>query len=374
MRKTGLFLYICTPCFWGCASDEASKEEAQWDGTVFELNCSELESHFKTAATDSSDDWTGYWQCFQESNGCEGEACSWDMSDLPDYVTSETCSAAGSCVINGADVQECSSIDNTGYVSFECSGDDVMITVNGLPDHTFENYAQSGMLPPLLGSAATDMSYTFSASPTYSADADIFDGAGGTYGVAINGVSIFNQFTGGGTVAVTDEIVDDCGGHPANGTYHYHSLPYCGALSENETLGASGSHSGLVGLSLDGFPILGPYGLSDPDDTGSDVVRVESCYTQTACSDVTDAGCYVFDEEGYEQGTCHLDRCNGRVTAVPSNLQAALGEQVYAYYMTIEESGAPAFPYLPYCYRGDAESGTMSGGGNSGPPPSGGPQ
>ena len=68
-----------------------------------------------------------------------------------------------------------------------------------------------------------------------------------------------------------------------------------------------------------------------------------------------------------------MDKCNGRVTVVPDGLQAALGEQIYAYYMTIEDSGAPAFPYQPYCYRGDSDSGTMNQGGSAGPPSGEGP-
>lgn len=348
---------------------------SEWDGVSFSIDCSSLEALFKTEATSSVDDWTGYWECYQESNGCQGEACSWEVSGLPDYVTSESCADAGSCMVDGTEVQECSSISNTGSVSLECSADnEVVITVNGLPDHNFENYAQSGMLPPLLGSAVSNMTYTLSTAPTYSADTDIFEGGGGTYGVAVNGVSIFNQFTGIGTVAVTDEIVDDCGGHPANGTYHYHALPVCGALAESDRLGSAGNHSGLLGLSLDGFPILGPYGFADPEESSSDVVRLESCYAMTECSDVTDATCYDFDEAAYNSGACHLDKCNGRVTVVPSALQAALGEQIYAYYMTQDSTGAPAFPYQPYCYRGDAETGGMSGPsgggpGGDGPPP-----
>ena len=80
-------------------------------------------------------------------------------------------------------------------------------------------------------------------------------------------VSIFNQFTGTGSVAVIDEIVDDCGGHPANGTYHYHAFPTCGVLNDLDRKGSEGSHSGLIGMSKDGFPILGPYGYDSADDT-----------------------------------------------------------------------------------------------------------
>ena len=345
-----------------------TEEETNYDGASFSTDCAALEALFVTEPISSADDWTGYWECYQQANGCEGPSCTWDVNDLDDYVVSESCSDAGSCTIDGQTVQECESVSNTGSVTFDCSTDgEISITANGLPGHTFENYAQSGELPPLLGSSASNTEYVFSNAPVYNSDSDIFDAGGGTIAVGVNGVSIFNQFTGIGTVAVTDEIVDDCGGHPANGTYHYHAFPICGELATAERMGTSGTHSGLVGLSLDGFPIFGPYGYSDSADNSSSVVRMDSCYAFTDCEDVTDSTCYVFDEEGYDNGTCHLDKCNGRVTAVPAEFQAAMGEEIYAYYMTVDSSETPAFPYQPYCYRGDA--GESMSGGPSGPPP-----
>ena len=219
----------------------------------------------------------------------------------------------------------------------------------------------------MLGSSASNTEYVFSNEPIYNSDSDLFGLGGGTIAVGVNGVSIFNQFTGVGTVAVTDEIVDDCGGHPANGTYHYHAFPICGELTSSERMGTVESHSGLIGLSLDGFPIFGPYGFADSGDNSSEVTLMDSCYAMTSCEDVTDADCYVFDDDSYNSGNCHLDKCNGRVTTVPENLQAALGEEIYAYYMTLDSDDVPSFPYQPYCYRGDA--GDSSSGGPSGGPP-----
>ena len=348
-----------------CSSIEKTEEETQWDEHVFSVNCEALEAHFVTTATSSVDDWTGYWECFQEENNCQGTSCSWSVSDLPDYVVNESCEDAGSCTIGNETVSECAVIENTGSVSFACSDDNSVITANGLPDHTFENYAQSGQLPPLLGSSENNTEYTVSAAPVYRADSEIFEMGGGTIAVAVNGVSIFNQFTGTGLVAVEDEIVDDCGGHPANGNYHYHAWPKCGELSTSDRMGADGSHSGLVGLSVDGFPVFGPFGYDDGSDDSSSVVRMNSCYTLSACDDITSSDCYGFDDDAYSNGNCHLDRCNGRVTAVPSELQDALGEEIYAYYMTLDESGEAAFPYQPYCYRGDISS---NGDIASGPP------
>ena len=365
----GILTHVIVAGWLGCSEKEADST-SDWDGHVFSVDCDALQDLFVTTSTDSIHDWTGYWECHQENNSCDGEDCSWDVANLPSYVTDEICADAGSCTIDGVEVQECVSQNQTGSVTFDCSTDEeIFITANGLPGHTIENYAQSGSLPPLLGSRSTNTEYSLSASPVYNSDSDVFESGGGTIAVAVNSVSIFNQFTGIGTVAVVDEIVDDCGGHPANGTYHYHAYPICGELATSARKGAAGSHSGLMGMSQDGFPIFGPYGYDSALDSSSEVVRMESCYALTSCDDDNDATCYVFDQEGYDAGTCHLDKCNGRVTAVPSSMQAAFGEEMYAYYTTVDASEAPAFPYLPYCYRGDAASGTSQGPGNGGPPP-----
>lgn len=356
------FLFINVAC-----SGKTAEEEA-YDGVAFNTDCAALESLFVTDAVASADDWSGYWQCYQEENGCEGTSCTWDTSEMDAYVLSESCADAGSCTIDGQTVQECRSVESVGSVTFDCGTDgEIGITANGLPGHTIENYAQSGELPPMIGSSASNADYLVSNEPVYNADSELFASGGGTVAFAVNGVSVFNQFTGIGTVAVEDEVVDDCGGHPANSTYHYHAYPVCGELATAERIGTTGTHSGLVGLSLDGFPIFGPYGYSDPSNESSSVVRMESCYALTSCEDVSDASCYAFDDAAYENGSCDLDRCNGRVTAAPASLQAALGSEIYAYYMTLDSGENPAFPYQPYCYRGDAGE-TASGGPQGGPP------
>ncbi len=366
--RLALISLLMIPLVVGCGDGDKSSDT---EGIVYATDCEALQSLFVTDSVASVDDWTGYWLCFEEENNCSGPECTWDTDDLDAYVLSETCGDAGSCTIDGETIQECESVANTGFVTVDCSTDgEVSITANGLPGHTLENYALSGELPPLLGSASTNASYSISTEPVYSSESDVFATGGGTVAVAVNGVSLFNQFTGVGTVAVTDETVDDCGGHPANGTYHYHAYPECGVLAAEDRMGFEGTHSGLVGLSLDGFPILGPYGYADPSDGNSDIVRLESCYALTECTDDTDSTCYAFDAAARSAGTCHLDECNGRITAIPSELQEALGEEIYAYYMTLDDEGIPAFPYQPYCYRGDAtaDAGRGSDGGPPTPP------
>jgi hypothetical protein len=75
----------------------------------------------------------------------------------------------------------------------------------------------------------------------------------GAVGVAINGVSLFRN-----TAAPGDDIYeeagsfDQCQGHPAGTTYHYHSEPY--SISYND--------SALIGVMRDGYFL---YGRKDAD-------------------------------------------------------------------------------------------------------------
>ena len=81
---------------WACTSDKDSTD-VNYDGVEFNINCAELESLFVTTPISASDDWSGYWECYQQENSCQGPSCSWDVSELNDYVLSESCSDAGSC-------------------------------------------------------------------------------------------------------------------------------------------------------------------------------------------------------------------------------------------------------------------------------------
>ena len=75
----------------------------------------------------------------------------------------------------------------------------------------------------------------------------------GSIGLAVNGVSIFNQYAGPNNQPLTNEIdsFDQYNGHPeTQGMYHYHLEPLY--LTENQGKNA------LIGFLLDGFPVYGP--------------------------------------------------------------------------------------------------------------------
>ena len=72
----------------------------------------------------------------------------------------------------------------------------------------------------------------------------------GIIAMAKSGIPYFNPYTALGTNAVTNEIFDDCEGHPdPQSTYHYHQMPSC--IYE-------GGNNELMGVALDGYPIFGP--------------------------------------------------------------------------------------------------------------------
>ena len=75
----------------------------------------------------------------------------------------------------------------------------------------------------------------------------------GSIGIAINGVSFFNQYAGPNNQPLTNEInsFDQYNGHPQRtGVYHYHFEPIY--------LSSEHGREAFLGFLLDGFPVYGP--------------------------------------------------------------------------------------------------------------------
>lgn len=199
---------------------------------------------------------------------------------------------------------------------------------------------------------------------------------------------------------------DSCVGHqPGGGSYHYHANPLClrALLNDNVVTlrtsrnggtyveAASGwHHSPILGWAVDGYPIYGPYGYTDPTNAASPVKRIRSGFrlrsltqrtslpdwalpnhttvsqTLTASQygpDVSSTfplGRYVEDYE-WASGVGDLDQYNGRFTVTPEYPSGT-----YAYYVTIDDNGTPAFPYIVAGqFRGAAGNGFSSNGTSS---------
>jgi len=182
------------------------------------------------------------------------------------------------------------------------------------------------------------------------------------------------------------ETFDLCNGHqPGSGTYHHHINPVClrAQLNDNVTVVSTGrlgtqyaentsgwTHSPILGWSFDGYPVYGPYGYSNPADPTSAIKRVQPSfqlrsitvrqtlpswvlpYEPSVSQNLTSSqygppvsaayplGRYVQDYD-YVEALGDLDQYNGRFTVTPDYPNGT-----YAYFVTLDSDGTPAFPYI----------------------------
>ena len=154
------------------------------------------------------------------------------------------------------------SVTWTGSFTAAVSGSTLDVSANGLPIDSIP----TGTFPI----AASDPAYQYDRNPnSIKAQNDIFALAanpapaaspsclsGGTIGITITGVAIYDAFDGAGYDAVAREIQDGCHGHPdQSDTYHYHGwlqacVPDAGSATQN---------SSLLGYALDGYGIYGAW-------------------------------------------------------------------------------------------------------------------
>ena len=182
------------------------------------------------------------------------------------------------------------------------------------------------------------------------------------------------------------DTFDSCLAHqPGQGMYHNHVQPIClrSQLADNVEIIATSrtgniysektapwTHSPILGWALDGYPVYGPYSYSDPQNPTSPIKRMKSGYrirkiTQRdslpdwalayhagvpqslpaaqqgpPVSERFPLGRYIEDNE-FVTGLGDLDAFNGRTTVTPEYPTGT-----YAYFVTINDDGSPAFPYI----------------------------
>jgi hypothetical protein len=206
---------------------------------------------------------------------------------------------------------------------------------------------------------------------------------------------------------------DPVGGHSApSGGYHYHANPMAlryrlgdhmtfNATTKiySEATNAPTQHSPIIGWVGDGFPMYGPYGYSSALDASSGIRRMVSGFVlrngQNGTANLTlvgrtnippwarriygvslatgpavgssyPLGRYLEDHDhmadlknpntgtNYVKGVDYdLDEYNGRFCITPE-----FPDGIYAYFVTVDADGTPAFPY----YIGRALYGTPAGG------------
>ena len=258
------------------------------------------------------------------------------------------------------------------------SNDFVYVSCSGIPEYTIGPW-------PGNPNTAQDQDYTFKIprNPVEETGAKTATPLG-AQAVFVNGVPAYNALDAFSynnqdiwhqdAYVFEGQSFDGTGGHPQQmGGYHYHIGP--------EMLYPSNpnQHSPLIGYSFDGFPIYGPYGYSDANDTNSAIRRIETGYSlrnianRQTLPDGTNLqpsqygpaiggqyplGSFVEDYE-WLGSNGDLDAFNGRVCKTPEYPNG-----IYAYFVTIDSVGDPVYPYIigPE-YYGDVEMANIGPGG-----------
>ena len=147
----------------------------------------------------------------------------------------------------------------------------------------------------------------------------------GTIGLAINGVSFFNENAAPGD-DITEELFtfDQCSGHPqGSGLYHYHVDPVClirdlggdvTEVSHTESgttynwIEDPGTNAGLlIGFLVDGFPVYGPVGSSETDCNGTTISAssIDDYNGHSHCTAEFDEAIYHYHVKTAEIGGTH---------------------------------------------------------------------
>ncbi len=225
----------------------------------------------------------------------------------------------------------------------------VYVNATGVPSYTIGPW-------PGNPNTASNQNWVFQI-PRNPAPAAVKTATGlGAIGVWSNGVAMFNakdafSYNNQNTwfqnaVYVEAGSFDSCLGHPQmTGAYHHHQNPRCVYKADSRR------HSPLIGYAIDGYPIYGAYAYASSDGSGG-IVRIRSSYrfrnitnrsNPAPAGPAIDAthplGYYVQDFE-YVAGLGDLDAYNGRFAVTPEYPAGT-----YAYYATIDELGASAYPY-----------------------------
>ena len=153
-------------------------------------------------------------------------------------------------------------------------------------------------------------------------------------------------------------VLGVCHAHNGQGgTFHYHADANClhwhpeegetmldyddstpAAVAQNT---ANGSHSAVIGVSMDGYPIYGLWGYDDQ-------MNIEEMMSYYKLKE-GETGYNGIDDYVYVQGLGHLDVCNGQFGPTPE-----FPDGIYHYHSTMMNGeGDMGFPYFLLCYHGE---------------------
>ena len=204
-----------------------------------------------------------------DDTGADGGSCTYtanttETSTVNSYGCARLTRDTSSC----RETREAAGLSSF-WLDFSCavdlsrtSSNTVTISTEGIPDYKsyyfgstnacYEDFDISGRAPNPNSLAAVDITMGVPFAPASKSPPKTTTSMG-TIGISVNGVAIFNNAAGPGD-NIYDEVAtfDQCEGHPAMTTYHYHIEPP--AISNND--------SNLIGVMRDGFPV---YGKKDAD-------------------------------------------------------------------------------------------------------------
>ena len=265
-------------------------------------------------------------------------------------------------------------------VSITMNETHITIASNGLPDHDFESTLACSQANDC--AAAQNYEWVIPRSPVNDTvgghDSTNCPEANGDYecaaalgevAIAINGVPFYGPEDGPGGDAVASHhgVYNEdrqpielgvCHAHSGmGGTYHYHADANClhwhaheeqsildynistpSAVSANTD---NGSHSAVIGVSMDGYPVYGLWGF----DENMSVVEMRSSYRLKA----GETGYNGIDDYEYVAGLGDLDVCNGHFGPTPE-----FPDGIYHYHSTmLNGEGEMGFPYFLLCYHGE---------------------
>ena len=374
-------------------------EETTSDTTFIEINrtTSENESHQTDDSTDNetgdgignetgnnpengTDDSAGN----ETDNGTDGPTeptqPTYDPSDMGQFWVDVFRCQAGQNITQVDDLSTAAVETHECSVSITMNETHITITTNGLPDHDFESTLACTQANDC--TRAQNYEWTVPRSPvndtTGGHDATNCPEANGDYecaaalgevAIAINGVPFYGPEDGPGGDAVASHhgVYEEdrqpielgvCHAHNGQGgTFHYHADANClhwhpdegegmldynistpAAVAENT---ANGSHSAVIGVAMDGYPIYGLWGYDDQ----MNIVEMKSSYKLKD----GETGYNGIDDYIYLQGLGHLDVCNGHFGPTPE-----FPDGIYHYHSTMMNGeGDMGFPYFLLCYHGE---------------------
>jgi hypothetical protein len=154
--------------------------------------------------------------------------------------------------------------------------------------------------------------------------------------------------------AWTTGVAHTAGSRFANGIAEISVIPYL-----NGGLVHEDGHSKILGYSLDGYPIYGPYGYTDPTDPLGGVSIMSSGYQlknqgyrSVDANNLKKYPMGIFVQDYMYNSGSDLDQHNGRYCCTPE-----YPDGTYAYFCSVDENLNPVYPYV----IGDSFYGTRPG-------------